>query len=348
MSYQITILPSQRSVVCTEDETILSAAIAQNIPLPYGCRDGACGSCKCKKISGEVSHKNHQAGALSPSEEEEGYILTCSAYAHSDVVLEAKQVGAANAFVVRKMPARVVSLEKLSPDVMRVMLQLPANENFEYHAGQYIDLILPDGVRRSYSMGSAYQDGKTVELHIRHMPGGKFTDRVFGLLKEKEILRLEGPMGGFYLHNEEADQDKAMVFLASGTGFAPIKAILESMCALGVQRPCTLYWGGRRPHDLYLDQWLRTAILPRLPQLRYEPVVSEAAPEDAWEGRSGFVHEAVMQDFADLSQHQVYACGAPVVVEAAHRDFIQRCGLPEEQFFADAFISEREKNALKA
>jgi len=224
---------------------------------------------------------------------------------------------------------------------MLMDLQLPATETFAYRAGQYVEFILRDGARRSYSMANAPHTGPGVQLHIRHMPGGRFTDTVFGSMKERDILRIEGPMGSFFLREES---DKPLVFLASGTGFAPLKAILEHMQHSGITRPVTLYWGGRRPADLYMDDWMR-AQCAAMPSLRYVPVVSDALPEDAWQGRSGFVHRAVLEDFADLSLHQVYACGAPIVVESARRDFCNLAGLPESEFFADSFTSEADKHS---
>jgi CDP-4-dehydro-6-deoxyglucose reductase len=172
------------------------------------------------------------------------------------------------------------------------------------------------------------------------MPGGKFTDPVFSTMKEKDILRAEGPYGSFFLRE---DSDKPMVLLASGTGFAPIKALIEHMQHRGITRPATLYWGGRRPADLYMSDWVQ-AQLALMPQLRYVPVVSNATSEDAWTGRTGFVHQAVLQDHPDLSLHQVYACGAPIVVDSARRDYVL-AGLPEAEFFADSFTSEADKAA---
>jgi CDP-4-dehydro-6-deoxyglucose reductase len=285
----------------------------------------------------------HQSKALSAEEQLAGYVLTCCARAESDVVLESRQVTEAGAFPIRKMPVRVQALARQSHDVVQLRLQLPAGEPLQFHAGQYVEFILRDGTRRSYSMANAphtlQQAGTGLELHIRHLPGGKFTDHVFGAMKEKEILRIEGPYGSFFLRE---DSDKPLVLLASGTGFAPIKALLEHMKFKGIERPATLYWGGRRPEDLYMDDWVR-AQLPQMPQLRYVPVVSNAVPEDDWHGRTGFVHRAVLEDFDDLSGHQVYACGAPVVVDAAKRDYVAQRGLPEEEFYADAFTTEADK-----
>ncbi len=342
MSFNVNVLPSGRSFTAEAGEPLLAAAIRQGIGLPYGCKDGACGSCKCRKLEGQVTHGAHQSKALSAEEEAQGFILTCCGVAHSDVVLESRQVTDESAFPIRKMPARVASLVRASPDVMVMRLQLPASDTMKYHAGQYVEFLLRDGDRRSYSMANApYTQLETpgIELHIRHMPGGKFTDHVFAAMKEKEILRIEGPYGSFFLREDSA---KPIVMVASGTGFAPIKAIIEHMQFKHITRPAVLYWGGRRPADLYMNDWM-LARLAEMPNLRYVPVVSNALPEDQWTGRTGFVHQAVLEDVADLSGHQVYACGAPIVVESARDDYSALAGLPVEEFFADAFTTEADK-----
>ena len=343
--FHITVQPSGRAFTTKADETILAAGIRAGVGLPYGCQDGACGSCKCKKLEGIVVHGAHQSKALSDEEEAQGWVLTCCAVAHSDVLLESRQVTRENALPIKKMPTRVSAMEKLSPDVMRLQLQLPASEPFNYHAGQYVEFLLREGVRRSYSIANAPHtpaapDGKpgALELHIRHMPGGQFTDHVFGAMKERDILRIEGPYGSFYLRE---DSSKPIVLLAAGTGFAPVKALIEQLQFTGSTRPVTLYWGGRRPADLYLDAWVR-AKLAQMPNLRYVPVVSNALPEDSWLGRTGFVHLAVLQDIPNLSGYQVYASGAPIVVDSAHAAYTQ-AGLPPDEFYADAFITEADK-----
>jgi CDP-4-dehydro-6-deoxyglucose reductase len=338
--FSVSVQPSGRSFSVEPGETLLAGGIRQGVGLPYGCKDGACGSCKCKKISGTVVHGNHQDKALSAAEEAAGMVLTCCATATSDLVLESRQVSLEGALPVRKMPARISSMARKSPDVMQLQLQLPASESFQYRAGQYLDVLLRDGARRSYSMANAPHTGPALELHIRHMPGGRFTDLVFGSMKERDIVRIEGPMGSFYLREDSA---KPVVLLASGTGFAPIKALIEHMQERQITRPATLFWGGRRPHDLYMDDWVR-AQCAVMPTLSYVPVVSDALPEDGWQGRTGFVHQAVLEDIPDLSGYQVYACGAPVVVESAQRDFSDLAGLDEAEFFADAFTSEADKH----
>jgi len=344
MSFSVKVEPSGRTFTAEPGEAVLAAAIRQSIGLPYGCKDGACGSCKCKKLLGSVVHGPHQSKALSAQEEESGLILACCAVPQSDLVIESRQVTEEGALPVRKMPARVSSLNRVSHDVMLMTLQLPASETFKYHAGQYVEFILRDGARRSYSMANAphtQQASPTIELHLRHMPGGKFTDQVFSSMKEKDIARIEGPFGSFYLRETSK---KPMVLLASGTGFAPIKALIEHMRFKNIDRPAVLYWGGRRPKDLYMSHWVEEQCR-EMPQLRYVPVVSDALPEDGWQGRTGFVHQAVLQDLPDLSGHQVYACGAPIVVDSARADYTARAGLPEEEFFADSFTSEADKAA---
>lgn len=341
MSFNITVQPSGRTFVAHEDEALLAAAIRQGIGLPYGCKDGACGSCKCKKLEGTITQGAHQLKALSAEEAEQGFILTCCATALSDVVIESRQVTDESAFPVKKMPVRVNSLSQVTQDVMLMRLQLPASDVFKYHAGQYVEFLLRDGSRRAYSMANAPHtqlENPGVELHIRHTPGGKFTDHVFSAMKEKEILRIEGPFGSFYLRE---DSTKPMVLLASGTGFAPIKAMIEHLQFKGITRPAVLYWGGRRPADLYMHDWVLSR-LKEMPHLRYVPVISDALPEDQWGGRTGFVHNAVLQDFKDLSGHQVYACGAPIVVDSAQVAYIA-AGLPEGEFYADSFVTEKDK-----
>jgi CDP-4-dehydro-6-deoxyglucose reductase len=343
MPFTVTLQPSGRSFSVDRDEPILAAAIRQGIGLPYGCKDGACGSCKCRLLEGRVIHGAHQAKALSAAEEAAGLTLTCQAAPQTDVVLEVRTVPGAGEFAIRKMPCRVTRIDRPAGDVAILHLQLPANDPLRYHAGQYVEFLLAGGARRSYSMANAPHtqgDKPAIELHVRHLPGGLFTDHVFGAMKEKEILRIEGPFGSFFLRE---DSDRPMVLLASGTGFAPIKAIVEHLEWKRSHRPAVLYWGCRTRADLYLHAWAEAAAA-RLPNLRYVPVLSEPRDDDGWSGRTGLVHHAVMQDLPDLSRHQVYACGAPVMVESAQRDFVARCALPGDEFYADAFTSEADKH----
>jgi CDP-4-dehydro-6-deoxyglucose reductase len=349
MAYTVTVRPSGRSFTAEGDETVLAAALRVGVLLPYGCKNGACGTCKGKVLEGRIDQGPHAQSALPPAEQAASGALFCCARATSDLVIEVRVLDGAGEIPVRKMPARIARIERVAPDVALVHLQLPATERLQYRAGQYLEFILKDGSRRSYSIANPPHDEGPLELHIRHMPGGLFTDALFGAagsapsIKERDIVRFEGPQGTFYLHE---DDPRPIVLLASGTGFAPLKAIAEHLfhrrrgsADPAASQPVTLYWGCRVHSDLYLDElprrWAREE-----PAFAYVPVLSEPLVQDAWAGRVGFVHRAVMEDLPDLSGHQVYACGAPAMVEAARRDFIERCGLPAARFHADAFTSQ--------
>lgn len=349
MTFNVTILPSGKQFPVDAETSILEAALDHGVILPYGCKNGACGTCKAQVTAGSVEQGTYQPAALGSSEITTGHALLCTAKARSDLQIEARLVAAAGEIRSRRMPCRVRSIEPMSGDVRCLRIQLPFNARLQYLAGQYVDLIFPDGTRRSYSLATAPGTIDDVELHVRHLPGGYFTDRVFGVgeresLKVREIFRLEGPLGTFFLRE---DSDRPIVLLASGTGFAPIKAIVEQMTILReagrFDRPVRLYWGGRRPADLYLDalcrEWAAT-----LPDFVYVPVLSDALPEDGWQGRTGFVHHAVMADLPDMSGHEVYACGVPIMVASARRDFTERCSLPLAEFHADAFISQADQD----
>ena len=256
MAYNVTLVPSGREFQVEDGEAVLSAALRQGIGLPYGCKNGGCGSCKAKLVEGAVEHGAHSSSALSKDEETRGFALLCCAHAKSDLVVESREVKGIGDIPVKRLPCRVNALERRADDVMVMRLQLPANERFQYLAGQYIEFILKDGRRRSYSMATAPHEEGFMELHLRHMPGGVFTDHVFEHMKVREILRFEGPLGTFFLREES---DKPIVLLASGTGFAPIKAIVEHAVHKGLTRPMTLYWGARRLKDIYMrelaEQW---------------------------------------------------------------------------------------------
>jgi len=301
--------------------------------MPYGCKDGACGACKGKVLSGSVDHGKAQAHALKNDEKAAGLALFCCAKAESDLMLECRQLASASDIPVKTLPSRIEKLEKLAPDVIEMHLRLPASERLQFLAGQYIDILLKDGKKRSFSLANAPHDDAVLQLHIRYVPGGLFTEQVFTSMKVRDILRFNGPHGSFYLREEST---KPMIMLAGGTGFAPLKAIVEHAIAEECTRPIHIYWGAKARVDLYQnalpEQWAAAH-----PNIHYIPVLSEPATDDAWPGRTGLVHQAVMADFPDLSGYQVYACGAPVMIDAAKRDFTTRCGLPEEEFFADAF-----------
>lgn len=332
MSYQITVQPSGRAFSAEAGETLLDAGLRQGLILPYGCKDGACGACKGKVVSGSVDHGKSQTHALTDAEKAAGMTLFCCASAQTDLVIECKQLSLATDIPVKTLPSRIEKLDKLAPDVIEIHLRLPASERFQFLAGQYIDILLKDGKKRSYSLASAPYDENVLQLHIRHVPGGLFTDQVFSTMKVRDILRFNGPHGSFYLRE---DSPKPMILLAGGTGFAPVKSIVEHAIAKNITRQMFIYWGAKARVDLYQNA-LPEKWAAEHANIRYIPVLSEPAAGDEWSGRTGFVHQAVLADFPDLSGYQVYACGSPLMIEAAKRDFAAQ-GMPEEEFFADAF-----------
>ncbi|HKA38476.1 MAG TPA: CDP-6-deoxy-delta-3,4-glucoseen reductase [Burkholderiales bacterium] len=332
MPLRVTIQSSGHAFTVNDGETVLAAALREGIVIAYGCRSGVCGTCKGSLVEGTIDYGTYQEQAMTEAERRAGKALFCQARPQTDLVIQCREIGAAvKGMQIKLLPARVAKMQRLAPDVMLLELKLPSNERLQFLAGQYVDLLLRGGIRRSYSMANAPHDDAFLQLHLRDYRG-PFSQHVFGAMKEKDIIRAEGPFGTFFLREDSA---KPIVLLASGTGFAPIKAIIEHALHTGVKRPMTLYWGCRVRADLYMDdlaaRWQQEG------KLRYVPVLSDALPADNWSGRTGFVHRAVMEDFPDLSGHQVYACGAPVMVDAARRDFTAMCRLPDEEFYSDSF-----------
>ena len=334
MPYQVTLQPSGHQFTVEADETILEAALREGFALPYGCRNGACGACKGTVLAGAVEHGEYQAGILTDADKARGRALFCRARPLSDLTLEVKEIGAVRDIMVKTLPCRVEQMEKRAGDVMVLKIKLPANERLQFLAGQYIDFQLKDGRARSYSLANPPHDDALLELHVRHVPGGLFSEQVFSAMKARDILRLKGPLGSFFIRE---DSDKPMIFVAGGTGFAPIKAMLEHAFAAHMDRELVLYWGARARKDLYMAE-LPQRWAAEHPNFSFVPVLSEPAPDDAWQGRTGNVHAAVLADFSDLSGYQVYASGAPVMVDSARETFTRSRGLPEDQFFADSFV----------
>ena len=332
MAFNATLRPSGHTYVVPDGETLLQAALDAGLAVPYGCRNGACGACKGKVLEGRVDLAGAQDSALSQAERDEGALLFCCARPLTDVVVECREVRSLQDIPVRALPCRVQKMARLAPDVMALHLKLPANERLQYLAGQYLEFLLKDGRRRAFSIANAPHDDEMLELHVRLVPGGQFTGQVFSTMRERDILRIEGPHGSFFLREESK---KPAILLAGGTGFAPIKALVEHAIHNHLARPMHVYWGARDRTGLYLPE-LGESWAAAHPHVRYVPVLSDAAPEDGWTGRTGLVHRAVLEDFPDISGFQVYACGAPVMIDAARADFTA-AGLPADEFFADSF-----------
>ena len=344
MAHKVTLQPSGHSFEVAEGQNILQAGLDSGYSLPYSCRTGICRTCRGTIREGRVDYGMVHPTYLPDSDKAKGYALLCQAQPLTDAVIELRELEGLAGIRVRVVPCRVAKIERPAPDVTILGVRLPMNENMLFLAGQYIDFLLKDGKRRSYSIASkpAAEGVTALELHVRHTPGGAFTDHVFGAMKERDILRFEGPLGTFYLREDSA---KPIVMVASGTGFAPIKAMCEAAMEKGMKRPVSLYWGCRARRDLYM---LDIPLAWEHPNFRFVPVLSDPTPECRWSGRIGFVHRAVMEDFPDLSGHQVYACGAPVMVDAARADFSAECKLPDEEFFADSFLTEADRAQPRA
>jgi CDP-4-dehydro-6-deoxyglucose reductase, E3 len=333
MTFDVSITPGSHVFSTDGQETVLEAGLRAGLLLPHSCRDGACGVCKAQCLSGEVDLPPHALATLSDEDRAHNRTLLCQARARADVSFYVEGVVRGDVILPKKYPCRIQALERLAEDVMHMEVKLPSTEAFVFRAGQYIDFLLHDGSRRAFSIASPPHQTDSLVFHIRKIPQGRFTTEVFERFKVRDILRLEGPFGHFFLRE---DSTRPIILVGGGTGFAPLKAMIEHAIHIGLRRPITLYWGARQRTGLYQDALARQ-FEAWLPGLRYVPVLSEPGPACAWEGHTGLVHEAVVQAHPDLSRHEVYVCGAPVMIEAAKAAFTARCGLPEEAFFADAF-----------
>jgi len=332
MTYQVTIQPSGHTFKVESSESVLDAALRQGIILPYGCRNGACGSCMGTVTGGSVEYPDGPPAALTAADAAQQQALFCQARPASDLTIQVREVDAARDIEVRTLPCRVHKLEHLAHDVIRIYLKLPDTERLQFLAGQYIDVLLKDHAPRAFSIANAPHDDSFIELHIRNVSGGYFSDRVFNQLQEKAMLRFKGPLGTFFLRE---DTDRPVILIGGGTGFAPLKGILEHAFHTGLKKPLHLYWGVRAKRDLYLEE-LPARWLQDHTNFSYTPVLSEPMPEDNWTGATGFVTDTVISDYPDLSGHDIYMSGPPVMVEAGHKLFMQH-GLDVSRFFSDAF-----------
>jgi len=328
MSFKVRTEPGGHTFEVATDESLLAAALHQGIGLPYGCRNGQCGSCAAQLLQGEVTYPDGAPEAL--RDRSEDTCITCQAVPRSDLIIRVQEVATAAGVEVRTFPCRVAAKQQLNHDVIRLYLKLPDNQRLQFFAGQYLDFILRDGRKRAFSIANAPHADALIELHIRHVPGGEFTDYVFESMREKTILRIQAPLGTFTLRE---DSRRPLIFVGGGTGFAPIKGIIEHAFHIGIERPIHLYWGVRARRDLYLpdlpEQWAREH-----PNLTYAPVLSE--PDADWTRRTGFVHEAVVADHPDMRGFDVYLSGPPSRVDAGRAAFEAR-GLAMDHMFSDAF-----------
>ncbi|MHB8667312.1 MAG: 2Fe-2S iron-sulfur cluster-binding protein [Burkholderiales bacterium] len=330
--FRLWLHPDGRDVAVRAGETLLEAGLRAGIGLPFECRNGACGKCKCTILHGSVDYGAYQASALTDAEKGLGKALLCAAVPRSDLEIECDAREVDTAALVHTYTGRVHSMERLSDEVMRIMVALPAGESLRFIAGQYINILLADGQRRAFSFANPPHRGEYIELHVRLIPGGRFTTHVFTRMQAGDELRFEGPFGSFYLR----ESDRPIVFVAGATGFAPIKSIVEDAFHRGVRRPMLLYWGVRRPKDLYMME-LALSWQREHDNFTFVPVLSEPMPEDRWQARIGLVHEAILHDFPVLKGYEVYVCGSAKMVDTAFPAFLEQ-GLSEEHCFSDAFL----------
>ncbi len=339
--YEITAIPGGHMVTAMRGETILEAALRQRMNLPYQCRDGACGACKGKILRGTVDYGTYQKGVLSDAEKKEGLALFCCAKPLSDLGIECHEVDELRRFPVKTMNFSVQKMERAAQDVMLIELRPEGDEHMSFIAGQYVAVLLDDGSKRSFSIANAPHESDMLQLHIRLVEGGKFTSHVFNEMKEGDVLQVEGPLGTFFLHEAS---DKPIIFMSGGIGFAPVKSMVEHALRIGLKRSMVLYWGVKTVDDLYLadlpEKWQKEH-----GNFKFIPVLSDSKPGHDWQGRTGLVTEAILQDYQKLDGYQIYACGSPSMIEAGRAPFMAK-GLPEDQYFSDAFLVNHYKTSV--
>ena len=335
MAFHVTVRPANHEFTVEDDETVLEAALRQGFAFPYGCRNGACGSCKGRILSGEISYGPARPPGLTEENEAAGFALFCQAVPVDDLEIEVREIGAARDIVIKTLPCRVASRTLLAPDVLELRLQLPAAERLQFLAGQYLDILLKGGDRRSYSLANAPHDDKHLVLHIKKVPGGRFSDAVFHEMKEKALLRIEGPLGSFIL--DEASE-RPRLFVGGGTGFAPLKGMLDHLMETGLDRPHHLFWGARDAAGIYAPEWLREQAQGGAGHFQFTPVLSDVPAGDVagFPAAAGWLHDAVLAAYPDLSNFDVYMAGPPPMITAAKGAFL-KAGLPEDHLFYDSF-----------
>ena len=328
----ISIANSSRSFQAAADRPLLEAATDAALNLPHSCKGGNCGACKARLVRGEIDYPNGKPLGLSDAEIAEGLILLCQAHARTDLCIETFEMRAADTATTKRLPCRIERAVPLSHDVMGLYLRLPIAEEFTFEAGQYIDILLPGGRRRSFSIASPPHEPKPLELHVRRIAGGEFSDRLFHEDMRAALLSIEGPLGSFTYRPHASDPPR-MLLIGGGTGIAPLLSILRHLIENGIERDMRLYWGVRNEQDLYAQATLEQ-LSRRAASFTYVPVLSEPSPE--WRGRSGWVHEAALQDIDDLEAIEVYAAGPPAMIAAIQREYDSR-GSAKKRLYYDSF-----------
>ena len=336
MSFEVTNRRNDNRFTVNSGETILDAALRDSRIFPYGCRSGVCGACKSTLVAGQVDYGEYEDATLTDEEIAQGKLLLCQAVPLEDVVIDVEEIVSGQNIRIRMLPCRVARLEKLAHDVMQVFLRLPKSQEFNFMPGQYIDIIMKDGQRRSFSIANLPQQAgeEGLELHIRHVPDGHFTPLVFNAMRERDLLRLEGPFGAYLLQPQADEPDRPMIMVAGGTGFSPIKGLVQQALGDNPAQRIHLFWGARNAQDLYMNEvaeaWARAH-----QNFAYTPVLSEST-DPHWRGANGWVHEAVLAGYENFDGMDVYASGPPVMIDAV-RDGLIAAGMRPERFFFDSF-----------
>jgi len=331
--FKVTLTMNGKTFLVKEGESVLAAALRQGVMLPYSCKNGTCGSCKGRLVSGEVHYPFHPPLALEKCEIADGQALMCQAEPLEDLVIEIREIEAVRDIQVRMLPARVVEKSFLADNVVRLMLRLPRSQRLQFLAGQYVDVLLEGGKRRAFSIASCPSLENEIELHIRHVEGGDFTGFVFNDLKVRDIMRFEGPLGNFFVRNDEPE--RPLIMMGGGTGFAPLKSMIENLLEMGDRREIHLYWGARSVDELYLDE-LPTRWARDCPHIHYVRALSDQAPPPGFDAFAGPVHEAVLARHADLAGFDVYMSGPPAMIETAKSAFRAQ-GVRDDRLFYDSF-----------
>lgn len=339
MSFLVTLAEENTQFSCEENQTVLDAALEKGIAISYGCRNGLCGSCMGDLLEGQITYPDGQPGGLNEADRDQGKALFCKAVPQCDITIKVNVLKPQAEIAVKTLPAKVKQIEHLTDDVVKLILQLPAVEPFNFKAGQWVYFVLKDGKKRAFSIANSPNEQNELELQIRHAIGGVFTDFVFDSLTTGLLLQIEGPHGTFYFQQD----DQPILLVAGGTGFAPIKGIFEEISQLEQQPPVHIFWGSRARKDLYqnelVERWVKEF------GIQYTPVLSDPEDGDNWDGESGFVHQSVIKAFPDLSKHAVYMAGPPQMIESCKEAFT-RAGLHQEKLYYDSF--EYSSDALDA
>lgn len=331
--FQVKNLRSGVTFTVNEGESVLSAALRQGVMLPYSCKNGTCGSCKGQLESGDVHYPFHPPLALEKSEIAEGKALFCQAAPVDDLVIQAREIEAVRDIQVRKMPARVIEKTLMAPDVMRIRLKLPSAQRLQFLAGQYLEILAPEGKRRAFSIASPPQSEDVIDLHIRHVEGGGYTSWVFEELKVRDIVRFEAPLGTFFVRNDQTERPLLMV--GGGTGFAPLKSMIECLLSHGDTRPLHLFWGAATPAELYMHEQVQQWEVDNA-HINYTSALSEVESSEASGSFTGLVHEAVLDAYPDLSAFDIYISGPPAMVETGRKAFLEH-GAEKRRIFFDSF-----------